>query len=504
MSSRGKKVIFGFLFRNFSTILNIVISFFMMPFILRSLGDRMYGLWVLMGSFTGYLGYLDFGITSAISRFVARAIGRRDLKEVNEIVNTSLVIYLVISALTLFITIGLIIGAGWFVLDPSDLYIVRVLLLAIGLNLAIGFPTRAVGGVIGANLRYGISEGIVLTELILRNLLIFIFFKLGFGILALGFIVCGVSIFTYVLWVYFAFYVQKDMTINMRLFNKRKVKELFSYSIYTFISKLSEIFLYRLDPFVITAFVGLAPVAHYSIGVVLLGYFANLIHRSTELINPVFSQDEGKGDHEGISYKFFVTSRLAMYAAIFIGAMLFLYGKDFIFRWMGADYYDSYIVMAVLLFSVVLSWTQTPLRSLLYSISKHRFLAFTSIIEGVANLILSVIFVQRFGIVGVAMGTAIPMAFVRLFVHPPYACRVLNIEKRSYYVDLLGKGFVIGILGILPVYVVLKNYIYPDYLRLIILGSLQAVVYGIVIYFFGFKKDEKNYLLGFIRKRRHP
>ena len=82
MVSRGKKIVTGFTFRMVNTIAGIIVAFFMMPFILHTLGDRMYGLWILMSAFMGYMGYLDLGILWAVGRYVARAMGRKDMKEV--------------------------------------------------------------------------------------------------------------------------------------------------------------------------------------------------------------------------------------------------------------------------------------------------------------------------------------------------------------------------------------------------------------------------------------
>src|SRR6267143_3724325 len=49
-----------------------VISFFLSPFIVRHLGNSAYGVWVLLVSLTGYLGFLDLGIRGAVTRYVAK------------------------------------------------------------------------------------------------------------------------------------------------------------------------------------------------------------------------------------------------------------------------------------------------------------------------------------------------------------------------------------------------------------------------------------------------
>ena len=43
-------------------LINVVVSFFISPFIVHTLGNTGYGIWVFVGSITGYLGIMDFGM----------------------------------------------------------------------------------------------------------------------------------------------------------------------------------------------------------------------------------------------------------------------------------------------------------------------------------------------------------------------------------------------------------------------------------------------------------
>src|SRR5262252_10933605 len=60
----------------FSGGINFVVS----PIIVRSLGETQYGAWALLVAMVGYLGLLDLGVRSAVTRYVAQfhASGRHD------------------------------------------------------------------------------------------------------------------------------------------------------------------------------------------------------------------------------------------------------------------------------------------------------------------------------------------------------------------------------------------------------------------------------------------
>ncbi len=53
-----------------------VIQFMMMPFLVHRLGDMQYGIWILIMSFTGYLGLFDFGVSGSVVKYVAEFRGK--------------------------------------------------------------------------------------------------------------------------------------------------------------------------------------------------------------------------------------------------------------------------------------------------------------------------------------------------------------------------------------------------------------------------------------------
>ena len=56
-----------------ATAVNMVVPFFLTPFVVRHLGTVQYGLWILAVSTVSYLALLDLGLRSAVIRFVSKA-----------------------------------------------------------------------------------------------------------------------------------------------------------------------------------------------------------------------------------------------------------------------------------------------------------------------------------------------------------------------------------------------------------------------------------------------
>ena len=89
----SRRLLTGTILRFTTLIINIVVTFKLMPLIIATLGDTLYGLWAVVGYFVGYYGLLDLGISAAITRFVARAHSKNDKEEINYIASTGLVVF---------------------------------------------------------------------------------------------------------------------------------------------------------------------------------------------------------------------------------------------------------------------------------------------------------------------------------------------------------------------------------------------------------------------------
>jgi O-antigen/teichoic acid export membrane protein len=80
---------------------------------------------------------------------------------------------------------------------------------------------------------------------------------------------------------------------------------------------------------------------------------------------------------------------------------------------------------------------QGPSGSVLLGSGRHKFVAAASIVEAVANLALSVALVPKYGILGVALGTAIPVWIVNLGFIVPAGCRTAGLRVTMFAREVL-------------------------------------------------------------------
>src|SRR5437870_13884539 len=100
------------MFRNIGSnwaviLVTIGVTYFLMPFVLHTLGQDGYGTWNLINSITGYLGLLVLGVPMASVRYFAQHVAKGDTKKLNEAIGSCTALYLVLGGIALVVGVGL-------------------------------------------------------------------------------------------------------------------------------------------------------------------------------------------------------------------------------------------------------------------------------------------------------------------------------------------------------------------------------------------------------------
>src|SRR5271155_6016002 len=69
---------------------NVLVAFWMLPFVVHRLGDTAYGIWALVLQLTGYLGVVDSGLRSALVRYISRFHAQKDETGLNRLLSSTI------------------------------------------------------------------------------------------------------------------------------------------------------------------------------------------------------------------------------------------------------------------------------------------------------------------------------------------------------------------------------------------------------------------------------
>jgi O-antigen/teichoic acid export membrane protein len=369
----------------------------------------------------------------------------------------------------------------------------------LGAATAIGFPLRLYTGVLTSYLRYDLIAYFSIGRAVLSATAIYYVLALGFGITA----VAAVSVV--------ASFLQNGATygacriiypqvrvVSFR-FDAPKTRMMFDYGWKTFVCQLGDIVRFRLDAFVIAAFLNVGLLTPYSIGLRLVEGFCQLLLNSVGMMLPVFSQYEGRGDQGAIRSALLMTTRVSAFLSAFVGLSVIFYAPALIRRWMGPGFESSAVVAAILCVGFILELPQSPGIQLLYGLSKHEYYAALSVGEGVLNLALSLILLRRFGMYGVALGTTVELVLVKLSVQPVYICRAVQLPVRVYLVDVILGTLAKTALPLGLFFFAIRGFVLADYGRIGACLAVQCLVFAPIAYFFVIGGAERDLLARVLR-----
>lgn len=501
MSVTGKKLLSGSVLRTVSLVSNGVAAFLLLPFLVRHLGDRLYGFWALAGTFVGYYGVLDFGLTATVCQYISGAIGKKDHEECNLVFNTALRIHSFLGGVLLFVSFVLAALAPLICHNPQDASLFWKVILLLGVTMALGFPLKTYAGLLLAELHFDLISWFSLLNTALRTIFIVWAVLAGHGLLGLACATLFATLPSSLLTLWLTHRKFPWIRIHAGPTNRKTTKSLFSYSAYISIADIADRLRFEVDPLVITAFVGLAAVTHYRIASVLADQFLRVMISTVGVFQPLLSQLHGANDAARIKRTFFLATKISVCIASFICFGLIAWGRPMILRWMGLHYMDAYGPLVVLALAMVVDLWQLPSVNFLYATFKHRFYAFSTLTEGLLNLGISLILVHRYGILGVALGTLVAAVIVRIVVQPWWMCRVSDISYSKYMRFLVGNILrctcLIGI-SIPFIFWGLK----PDYRYIFSSALCATVMYAIGSWLVVFGPDERNLFWSATIRRR--
>jgi O-antigen/teichoic acid export membrane protein len=459
-----------------TTVIAMAVTFLLTPFVVRTLGERWYGVWVVTCSIAFYYDMLDFGFAAAFNRFITAEIARHDPGRVNEVVSTAVAILSGAGAIVLLATGAIWLAVPWFA-GPEFVGAVRMVVLLQGTSFAIAFPSRAFAFVAISQLRYDVIEGLNIVRTLSQAVLTVVVLEHGGGIVGLALLAFvfgrGYQVALYGI----ARRLWPALRVRARHVRRRLAQDMFAYSWWSFVNQVADMLRFRIDAVVVAAFCGVGVVTHYSIGASLAEYSLGLVNRASNIMTPLFVRYEAEGDREAIRSKLLLFTKLNAVLCFFGMGLTYVVGRLFIVRWMGPRFADSYVVFLVMGMALMVQSLMLMANNVLYALARHRPYAIASACEAVANTALSILLARRYGMVGVAFGTAIPLLANQLFFTPFYTCRVVGLEMRRFYAPLVRAAVVTG--GFLWVVWmgVVRYRVPPTYPAILAVSGVAAVAY---------------------------
>jgi O-antigen/teichoic acid export membrane protein len=480
---------------------NIGLGIFMMPFTVHHLGTAQYGLWMMIASMTAYFQLLDLGYGGALVRHVADADAKRQPDRVNEVVSTFAVVYGAIGAIALIgvVLLALLLVPDFPGIPPGQVHTAQLVILILGLRIAVGFPMTVFGAVTTARQYFALNGAIAIVVTLANAAVTYLVLAAGHGLVPLVAATTAVAIASYAAYAASARHAFPPLRFRPSAFRRTHVREVTQFSLYLFIIDVAIQIGFNLDNIVVGAALGTSAVAVYAVALRLAEYQRLLCNQFNGLLFPVVVRFEARGDRDALKHTMVEGTRLAL--ALVTGAAICLigFGRPLVAAWMGPDFGAAVVPLYLLAVTGVVLVGQGPLGNVLLASGRQRLVAWTSLAEAVANLALSVLLGRRYGLLGVALGTAVPILIANLFVLMPAACRRLDIRVWAFVRATSGPALTAALPAIAVVMVVRASFAAPTLLAIALQGGAVTAAYLLALGLVGLSRDDRTRYAGYVR-----
>lgn len=479
--------------------LNSASGLLLTPFMIRMLGKSEFGLYSLVISIVAYLTILDLGFGNAIIRYTAKFRAEQKIKELQEMLGILLIVYLLISFITVFFGLCFCFNLETFfgatmTLDQLDK--TRVMLFLLILNIAITFPLSLYVSVVTAYEHFVFQKSLIILRIILNFSVSVLLLLIGYRAVALVLTLTVFNIIT--LFMNYCFCKYKlDLEIKIVRFKWKVFKEVFFYSFYVFLNSIMNRIYWSTGQFVLGAIAGPSAVAVFAVGIqlqnVYMGFSTAIVGVFLPKVTSMVSIEKSK---KAISDLFIRTGRMQYLVMAYILTGFVLFGKEFIFLWAGYEFSDAYIITLLFFVSLTIPLIQNIGITVLQARNQMRFRSLLVIIVAFVSLFFQIQMAKIYGGIGCAIAISGALLIGQVIVMNLYYYFKQSIDIVLFWQEIFKMSFAPFAVGTFGLWF-FRFFEINTVFRLIIGAIFFSALYIPTIWFFSMNENERKMFKNF-------
>lgn len=487
------------------TFLNMILGLFMSSFLLRSLGDTSYGIYQTMSSFANYLVLLEFGTGTVMTRnlSICRSKNATEL-EIQKNVSTIWTITNVLGAVILTVSV-----IFYFSLDSvyaksltaSQLAEGKSIFIAVTVFLLASFYVSTLNGVVLAYEKYTLNSKISIVKIIVRTALLVALITLVKKAIWIALVdaALGVAIALFLL-----LYSKKSFGIrfNFSNFDKIVFKSALPLCFAVFLQGIVNQANSNVGKFIIGIKLPPEVVSLYSVGLYVYSLFSSITTIPITMYAPQLTRDVTNGLRgKELTKQMIQPSRLIVLIG---GSVLFGFisvGKQFISIIYGDKYLQAWLIAIIIMVPMFINMSNGIIINVLDAMNKRMSRSIVLIITTALNIVMTIFFVDWWGVIGVAVATAACTLIGHVILMNIYYMKAIKINVFYMFYKTYKGILVYQIVGAIVAYFV-GQLISNVYVSFVVGGCLYVFVAFIGFFLFGKNKYEKELVSKVLNKIR--
>ncbi|WP_320129940.1 polysaccharide biosynthesis C-terminal domain-containing protein [uncultured Sphaerochaeta sp.] len=388
---------------------SMVVSFWLIPFIIRNLGQDMYGLWTLSFSLIGFFSLLDFGFGLGVVKWTGETKISGEVEYRNHMLSTVFFVYVFVAI------VGMILLGGFsffyakvFSIPEPFQGIAVTVLLILGLrSLLIQIPLSLFKGILFGEQRIYQINIIQTIGTLLYASSAYVVLSQGKGVVWLAIVNCVSFLLENILYFLLAYKKVANLSISPKKVQKEYLREAVSFSFYSFLTTIAGLVLFQTDVIIIQITLNLTLVGLYSIAIKISEYAFLLTKQLVNVLTPLISELKEKKEYDSIRFLLLDLSKYIMATGVILTATIYVFGQELLVFWVGSEFTGATVPLLLLMTSFMISIPELIASNVLTMTGNQKFTAKVSVFSIIVNVGSSLLLVRPLGLVGIALGTLI-------------------------------------------------------------------------------------------------
>ena len=485
--------------------INLCLSFFLSPYLIRTVGKEAYGFYPLISNIIGYSSIISSAIGSMAGRFITMSYYKKDYKEAQSYFNSVFFANIVLSAFFAVLTmVGILVLPRILQIPDYLLSDVKWMFGLSGFAMIIGLCFGIMG--IGTYLKNridlssltGLGSNVVYALVVV---ILFAFFNPTVAYVSVA------ALFAAVFTMAANFHWKRRFLPEFSVLpfsdhSLAKIRQLISSGIWNSVNQLSNVLLTQLDLLISNIFISASVTGDYALVKVIPNFMYSFLAVLSGSFTPSFNILYAKGDVEKLTRELQKAIKIVGYIACLPLGFILVFAKDFFSLWVpsaDAGFLAGLSFLTIL--PMIFGASINPVFGVFTITNKLRVPSLVLLGAGILNTtaIFTLLKTTSLGVWAIVIVGAIQQALRNFLFTPVYAACCLKLKWYAFFPNVLrcclGLGIVVAI-GLL----VRQCMSGTNWLLLILEGMLVAGISAAINLFAVFSNSDRSYVKDWLKQ----
>lgn len=482
------------------------ISFFLSPYIVKTVGVEAYGFVGLANSFISYASLITIAVNALSGRFITIAIHEQDYGKANRYYSSVFLANCFISAVLLLVGTVIWVYLEYLLSVPDNiLWDVKLLFAALFMNCIIS----TVGSVFSVSTfatnklylgSFRSIESSIIRAVVLVGLFTFFSPKVSY----LGITSLLTSVYCMVFNIHYMHKLLPELQIQKISFDFAAVKELVTSGIWNLLTRLGQILSDGLDLLVTNLFIDATSMGVLSLAKTVPALITTVVGSLVSVFSPNFTILYAQNKHEELVTAVKQSMKIMGVITNLPVIILVVCGEQFFFLWQPTQNARQLQLLSLLTVGcIVISGGINCIYDIFTVVNKLKANSLVVVFSGLVSVLITFILVSltSLGIYAVA-GTSTIVAIIRNLVFTaPYGAKCLNLKWYVFYSDIF-RPVVFAIVSIMISAIVLTFIPSGGWIMLVIRASITGILSIAFGFYIVLNKSDRELIISKCTKGR--